>query len=75
MTLVMLAFGEVYSLITYFEFIEAVMLAAPVLGLLYLRWKQPKLERPVKVKQNIRLPLFVLKELQLKASWLSFVVR
>ncbi|XP_064625656.1 Y+L amino acid transporter 2-like [Lineus longissimus] len=58
MSLIILTTSDVYSLITYFEYIEAFMLALPVMGLLYLRWKRPDMPRPVKV--NLLVPVMYL---------------
>jgi len=55
-TLAMLTTSNVYILINFMAFIESVFLTITVGALLYLRWNQPKLERPVKV--NILLPIF-----------------
>ncbi|XP_064637356.1 Y+L amino acid transporter 2-like [Lineus longissimus] len=48
-SLCMLVSSDVYKMITYLEFIESSLLAVPIIGMLYLRWKQPELERPLKV--------------------------
>lgn len=41
--------SDVYSLINYTSFIESSFIAITVTALVYLRWKQPDLRRPVKV--------------------------
>lgn len=47
---------KVYSLITYTTFVEAMAVLLSVASLLYLRYKQPKLDRPIKVKAGNRTP-------------------
>ena len=46
---------QVYTLINYTAFIESLAVAASVGALLWLRWKRPEMERPIKV--NILLPI------------------
>jgi amino acid transporter len=55
-TLAMLTTSDVFILINFTSFIESVFITMSVAALLYLRWTQPKLERPIKV--NILLPVF-----------------
>lgn len=45
-----------YLLINYTAFNESLFITLSVAGLLWLRYKQPDLERPIKV--NIILPIF-----------------
>lgn len=45
-----------YLLINYTAFNESLFITLSVAGLLWLRYKQPDLERPIKV--NICLPIF-----------------
>ena len=40
---------DVYTLINYFGFVSWTMSAFAVIGLLYLRWKEPDRARPYKV--------------------------
>jgi len=54
-TLAMLSTSNVYVLINFTSFVESFFITFSVGGLLYLRWKQPDLERPIKV--NIVLPI------------------
>jgi len=54
-TLAMLSTSNVYILINFTSFVESFFITFSVGGLLYLRWKQPDLERPIKV--NIVLPI------------------
>ena len=51
----MLATDDVYKLINYTAFVESFFTAVSVGGLLWLRYKRPDLERPIKV--NLLLPI------------------
>ena len=48
-TLLMLTTDDVFILINYTSFAEALFWGVSVSGLLYLRYKQPERERPIKV--------------------------
>ena len=48
-TLLMLTTDDVFILINYTSFTEALFWGVSVAGLLYLRYKQPERERPIKV--------------------------
>ncbi|KAG8231923.1 hypothetical protein J437_LFUL011392 [Ladona fulva] len=54
-TLVLLIIEDVYVLINYLAFVEALFTLFSVTGLLWLRFKRPKADRPIKV--NILLPI------------------
>lgn len=45
----MLSSDNVYILINYTSFMESLFVTISVAGLLYLRWKEPNRERPIKV--------------------------
>ena len=45
----MLSSNDVYDLINYTSFVESLFQLTSVLGLLYLRYKQPNRERPIRV--------------------------
>ena len=45
----MLTSNDVYELINYTSFVESLFMAVSVAGLLWLRYKQPNRERPIKV--------------------------
>lgn len=45
----MLTTDDVFILINYTSFTEALFWGVSVAGLLYLRYKQPERERPIKV--------------------------
>ena len=49
----MLTSNDVYELINYTSFVESLFMAVSVAGLLWLRYKQPNRERPIKVSQYI----------------------
>lgn len=49
LSLVMLFTRDVFVLINYSSFVESFFIAVSVCGLLYLRWKKPDLERPIRV--------------------------
>jgi len=55
LSLLYLTTTQVYVLINYTAFIESLAVAASVGALLWLRYKQPNLERPIKV--NLILPI------------------
>lgn len=48
-SLVMLCTSDVYTLIDYAAFVESMFLMWSVAGLLWLRYKEPDLHRPIKV--------------------------
>ncbi|XP_021934538.1 Y+L amino acid transporter 2 [Zootermopsis nevadensis] len=54
-TLVLLIIKDVYVLINYLSFVEALFTTLSVAGLLWLRYKRPDAERPIKV--NIIFPI------------------
>jgi len=45
----MLMIKDVYTLINYMSFVEALAVGVSVFGLLWLRYKQPDAERPIKM--------------------------
>ena len=49
----MLITDDVYELINYTAFVESFFTAISVGGLLYLRYRKPDIERPIKV--NIKM--------------------
>lgn len=49
LSLLMLVTSDIYVLINYSSFVESFFIAMSVAALLYLRWKQPMLTRPIKV--------------------------
>ncbi|GJQ69875.1 hypothetical protein Trydic_g22421 [Trypoxylus dichotomus] len=54
-TLLLVVIEDVYVLINYVSFVEALFITISVTGLLYMRKKKPHMERPIKV--NIALPI------------------
>lgn len=51
----MLAVSDIHKLITYCTIVESFFVTLSVSGLLYLRYKQPNISRPIKV--NIAVPI------------------
>jgi amino acid transporter len=49
-SLAMLCTSDVYTLIDYAAFVESMFLMWSVAGLLWLRYKEPNLHRPIKVR-------------------------
>lgn len=58
LTLILLFIKDVYALINYVSYVEALFTLLSVSGLLWLRYKQPKTERPIRV--NLALPIIFL---------------
>ncbi|XP_071021043.1 asc-type amino acid transporter 1-like [Oncorhynchus clarkii lewisi] len=54
-TIVILCIGETHNLINYVSFINYLSYGVTIAGLLYYRWKKPKLYRPIKV--NLLVPV------------------
>lgn len=59
-TLVLLVIEDVYVLINYVTFVEALFIMISVTGLLYLRRKRPYMERPIKVHLCLPILFFVI---------------
>ena len=49
MSLIMLSSNDIYALINYASFVESSFIGVSIAGMLYLRYKQPNRERPIKV--------------------------
>jgi amino acid transporter len=58
LTIFLLFIPDVYSLINYVSFVEALFILTSISGLLWLRIKQPDAKRPIKV--NIMFPIIFL---------------
>merc|ERR1712117_697234 len=56
----MLTSNDVYELINYTSFVESLFMAVSVAGLLWLRYKQPNRERPIKVNLGFPISFFVI---------------
>ncbi|XP_019887696.1 Y+L amino acid transporter 2 isoform X2 [Ooceraea biroi] len=52
-TLILLIIKDVYVLINYVSFVEALFTTLSVSGLLWLRYKKPDLHRPIKVRTSV----------------------
>ncbi|KDR11465.1 Y+L amino acid transporter 2, partial [Zootermopsis nevadensis] len=55
MSLVMLCSSDVFELINYFSLILWLSIAASIVGLLYLRYREPNMPRPIRV--HLALPI------------------
>ncbi|KAK4302863.1 hypothetical protein Pmani_025088 [Petrolisthes manimaculis] len=58
LSLVYLCTTDIYMLIEYSSFVESMFILCSIAGLLYLRWKCPDMERPIKI--NIIIPILFL---------------
>lgn len=56
MSLVMLSSTDIYKLINYASFVESSFIGVSIAGMLYMRYKYPNWERPIKV--HIAFPIF-----------------
>lgn len=56
LSLIMLCFSDVEALITYSSFVETFFIALSVSGILWLRYKRPNMERPIKIP--VWIPIF-----------------
>ena len=55
MSLFYLGVGDIYTLIDYTAFVESMFILVSLSGLLYLRYKRPNMERPIKL--NLAIPI------------------
>ncbi|XP_011494998.1 PREDICTED: Y+L amino acid transporter 2 [Ceratosolen solmsi marchali] len=60
MTHLLLFIKDVYVLINYVSFVEALFTMLSVMGLLWLRYKKPDLHRPVKVSLALPIIFFII---------------
>ncbi|XP_068235009.1 Y+L amino acid transporter 2 [Palaemon carinicauda] len=58
LSLAYLCTTDIYSLIEYASFVESMFILLSIAGLLYLRWKRPEMDRPIKI--NIIIPILFL---------------
>ena len=68
MSLLMLVSNDIYALINYLSFVQWLSVGASVLGMVYLRFKKPEMERPIKVIVLVCLCLSVCLLVCLSAS-------
>ncbi|XP_033227368.1 large neutral amino acids transporter small subunit 2 [Belonocnema kinseyi] len=59
-TLALLVIEDVYVLINYVSFVEALFTTMSVTGLLWLRYKRPDLHRPIKVPLALPIVFFII---------------
>lgn len=59
LSVVYLSIPDVFVLITFATFIFSLVSLVVVIAMLYLRWKQPELPRPIKVNCLITLPQII----------------
>jgi len=52
--------GDIYVLINYASFVESSFILISIASLLFLRWKQPDLPRPIKITIVIPIAFFVI---------------
>lgn len=48
-TIIIMLVGDTYTLINYVSFINYLCYGVTIMGLIVLRWKKPKIFRPIKV--------------------------
>jgi len=60
LSIIYLFVGDIYALINYASFVESSFILLSVLGLLYLRWKKPEMNRPIKVSLGIPIVFLVI---------------
>lgn len=49
LSLIMLSSDDIFALINYASFVESSFIGVSIAGMLYLRYTQPKMDRPIKV--------------------------
>ncbi|XP_074640177.1 Y+L amino acid transporter 2-like [Tubulanus polymorphus] len=69
LSLAFLCAPDLYKLLSFFEFVEILVLALPVVGLLYLRYSEPGLEREVKVNLLVPIVYLIISALLLIFPW------
>merc|ERR1719322_879173 len=60
LSLLYLFVGDIYVLINYASFVESSFILISIASLLFLRWKQPDMPRPIRVTILIPIAFFVI---------------
>merc|ERR1712223_977162 len=60
LSLLYLGVGDIYVLINYASFVESSFILISIASLLFLRWKQPDMPRPIRVTIVIPIAFFVI---------------
>ncbi|KAF5306758.1 hypothetical protein FQA39_LY01516 [Lamprigera yunnana] len=60
LSLIMLSIADIHKLITYCTIVESFFVMLSVTGLLYMRWKKPKMDRPIKVYAIVPITFILL---------------